>query len=127
MGNGYMGKILEIDLLTRKVQTIDFPEKVKKQYIGGSGTAAWYLNKETDPSQLDALGSENTFLLMTGPLGGTPVYSSSRYEVCAKAPLTGVWGEANSGGKVARDLKSAGYDGIILKNASDKPVRIFIS
>jgi aldehyde:ferredoxin oxidoreductase len=127
MGNGYMGKILEIDLLTRKIQTIDFPENVKKLYIGGSGTAAWYLNQETDPSKLDALGPENTFLLMTGPLGGTPVYSSSRYEVCAKAPLTGVWGEANSGGRIARDLKSAGYDGIILKNAADKSVRIFIS
>ncbi len=46
--------------------------------------------------------------------------------MCAKAPLTGVWGEANSGGKVARDLKSAGYDGLIIKNAADKPVQIVI-
>jgi aldehyde:ferredoxin oxidoreductase len=127
MENGYMEKILDIDLASGKIETIDFPEAVKKQYIGGSGLAAWYLNKETDPSTIDPLGSENTFVLLTGPACGTPVFSSSRYEACAKAPLTGVWGEANSGGKVAQDLKSTGYDGLIIRNTSDKPVRIFIS
>ena len=94
MNNGYMGKILDIDLNSRKIETIDFPEDVKKQYLGGSGLAAWYLNKETDPAAIDPLGPENTFVLLTGPVCGTPVYSSSRYEACAKAPLTGVWGEA---------------------------------
>lgn len=127
MKNGYMEKILDIDLGSGKIETIDFPEDVKKQYLGGSGLAAWYLNKETDPAAIDPLGPENTFVLLTGPVCGTPVYSSSRYEACAKAPLTGVWGEANSGGKVAQDLKSAGYDGLILRNAADKPVRIFVS
>ena len=110
MKNGYMEKILDIDLGSGKIETIDFPEDAKKQFIGGSGLAAWYLNKETDPATIDPLGPENTFVLLTGPVCGTPVYSSSRYEACAKAPLTGVWGEANSGGKVAQDLKSAGYD-----------------
>ncbi|UCE54325.1 MAG: aldehyde ferredoxin oxidoreductase family protein [Desulfobacterales bacterium] len=127
MKSGYMEKILDIDLAERKVKTIDFPEIVKKQYIGGSGLAAWYLHNETEPAKIDPLGPENTFVLLTGPVCNTPVYSSSRYEACAKAPLTGVWGEANSGGKVAQDLKSTGYDGLIIRNASEKPVRIFIS
>ena len=126
MKNGYMEKILEIDLDSGKIETIDFPEDIKKQYIGGSGLAAWYLNKETDPAKIDPLGPENRFILLTGPVCGTPVYSSSRYEVCAKAPLTGVWGEANSGGKIAKDLKSAGYDGLIIKNAADRLVQIVI-
>jgi aldehyde:ferredoxin oxidoreductase len=126
MKNGYMERILDIDLESRKIETIDFPEAAKKQYLGGSGLAAWYLNKETDPANIDPLGPENRFVLLTGPLCGTPVYSSSRYEVCAKAPLTGVWGEANSGGKIARDLKSAGYDGVILRNIADGPIQVVI-
>ena len=126
MKNGYMEKILDIDLEAGKIETIDFPDSVKKQFLGGSGLAAWYLKKETDPAEIDPLGPENRFVLLTGPLCGTPVYSSSRYEVCAKAPLTGIWGEANSGGKIAQDLKSAGYDGVILRNAADKPMQIVI-
>ncbi len=121
-----MEKVLDIDLDSGKIDTIDFPEIIKKQYIGGSGLAAWYLNKETDPAKIDPLDPDNRFVLLTGPVCGTPVYSSSRYEVCAKAPLTGIWGEANSGGKFAQDLKSAGYDGLILKNSAAHPVRIVI-
>jgi aldehyde:ferredoxin oxidoreductase len=127
MKNGYMEKILEIDLAKRKVTTVDFPERVKKQYLGGSGAATWYLYRETDPAKVDPLGPENTFVLLTGPVCGTPVYSSSRYEACAKAPLTGIWGEANSGGRIAQDLKSTGYDGLIIKNAADRPVCLVIS
>ncbi len=127
MKNGYMEKVLKIDLEKRKVETIDFPENIRKQYIGGSGLAAWYLYKETKPEHINPLGPENTFVLLTGPVAGTPVYSSSRYGVAAKAPLTGIWGEANSGGKFAQDLKSTGYDGIMLENASENPVNIVIT
>jgi aldehyde:ferredoxin oxidoreductase len=127
MKNGYMEKILEIDLASGKMEAIDFPEDIKKKYIGGSGLAAWYLNTATDPVKVDPLSPENTFVLLTGPVCGTAVYSSSRYEACAKAPLTGIWGEANSGGKLAQDLKSSGYDGIILKNSADRPVCVVIS
>jgi len=52
MKNGYMDRILDIDLESGKIETIDFPEDAKKQYIGGSGLAAWYLNKETDPATI---------------------------------------------------------------------------
>lgn len=127
MKNGYMEKVLKIDLDRQKVETIDFPEDIQKQYIGGAGLAAWYLYRETKPEQINLLGPENTLLLLTGPVAGTPVYSSSRYEVAAKAPLTGIWGEANSGGKFAQDLKSAGYDGLILENASSEPINILIT
>jgi aldehyde:ferredoxin oxidoreductase len=127
MKNGYMEKVLRIDLAKGKIETIDFPEDVRKQYIGGSGLAAWYLYQETKPEQINPLGPENTWVLLTGPVAGTAVYSSSRFAVAAKAPLTGIWGEANSGGKFAKDLKSAGYDGLILQNASPKPVTIVVT
>ena len=61
-------------------------------------------------------------ILMTGPLTGTASPSASRYSVVAKSPLTGIWGQANSGGSFGPALKKSGYDGIIFQGASPKPV-----
>jgi aldehyde:ferredoxin oxidoreductase len=126
MKNGYMEKILKVDLSNRTSEIITVSESVRKQYVGGSGLAAWYLLSHTDPEKFGALEPENTFALFTGPAAGTPVYSSSRFTVSAKSPLTQTWGEANSGGKFAQDLKSNGFDGIVIENASSEPVNIWI-
>lgn len=55
------------------------------------------------------------------------MYGSSRYSIFTKSPLTGLFGEASSGGKVAPALHWTGYDAIILEGASDKPVYLEIS
>ena len=44
-----------------------------------------------------------------------------RHEVCAISPLTGIWGESNSGGFWGAELKFAGYDGIVIANAINAP------
>ena len=41
----------------------------------------------------------------TGPFAGTAVPLSNRFGVCARSPLTGIWGEAECGGHWANDLK----------------------
>ncbi|GAJ12176.1 unnamed protein product [marine sediment metagenome] len=43
-----------------------------------------------------------------------------------KSPLTGGWGDANSGGDWGPWLKFAGYDGVFVTGASSKPVYIII-
>jgi aldehyde:ferredoxin oxidoreductase len=47
--------------------------------------------------------------------------------VCAKSPLTGIWGESNCGGYFGPELKKAGYDGIIITGASKEPVYLEIN
>jgi aldehyde:ferredoxin oxidoreductase len=74
------------------------------------------------PKGIDPLGPENKLIFMTGPLTGTPSPSTGRYSVCAKSPLTGVWGQANSAGFWGRDLKRSGFDGVIFEGISPKPV-----
>ena len=70
---------------------------------------------------------DNKLIFMTGPLTGTSATCGGRYEVVAKAPLTGTIGASNSGGHFGPELKYAGYDGIIFEGASDKPVYLYVN
>jgi aldehyde:ferredoxin oxidoreductase len=131
MGSGktmsnYHFAILRVDLSTRKFERVDIPEKILKAYIGGSGLGAFILLSEMKP-EVDPLGEESLLLFLTGPLTGTPVFSSGRHSVIAKSPLTGVWGEANVGGFWGRELRKAGLDGILVSGVSDSPVYLWIN
>ena len=118
---GYMGKILRVDLSSGKI-TEEFPdENTLRTYLGGAGLATKYLFDEIKKG-IDPLGSENKLIFMTGPLTGTTSPSTGRYSVVAKSPLTGSWGQANSGGFWGRDFKRSGFDGVIFEGISPKPV-----
>ena len=118
---GYMGKILRVNLLNGTI-TEEFPDKeTLKMFLGGAGLATKYLFDEVSKG-IDPLGPENKLIFMTGPMTGTSSPSTGRYSVVAKSPLTGFWGHANSGGFWGRDLKRAGFDGVIFEGVSEKPV-----
>jgi aldehyde:ferredoxin oxidoreductase len=76
---------------------------------------------------VEPLGPENPFIIMTGPWTGTRVPGGNRFAACARSPLTGHWGESSCGGYFGPELKAAGYDGIIFTGASDKPVYLWIN
>jgi len=59
-------------------------------------------------------------------LTGTDALGGSRYIMVGKSPLTGGWGDANSGGNVGPFLKFAGYDAVFFKGISSKPVYLYI-
>ena len=123
--NGWVGTILRVDLAAKKVTKEPLKVKDAHDYIGARGLGTKYFCDEVDP-KVEPLSPENKLIFMTGPLTGTAAASGGRYNVIAKAPLTGTIGAANSGGYFAPELKFAGYDGIIFENASDKPVYLYI-
>ncbi len=125
MAHGYMGKVLRVDLTTGQVTTQTFSEDVLRNYIGGSGLGAKILYEETDQFT-DPLGPENRLIFMTGPVVGTKAIDSGRYHVVTKSPLTGIFGESNSGGTFGTILKHAGYDGIIFFGKAQDPVYLWI-
>jgi aldehyde:ferredoxin oxidoreductase len=122
---GYMGRILRVNLSESKISEEVLSEDVCKMFLGGSGLATKYLFDEV-PKGADPLGPDNALIFMTGPLTGTESPSAGRYSVVAKSPLTGFWGEANSGGSWGVYLKTSGFDGIIFKGISPKPVYMVI-
>ena len=123
--NGYMGKILWADLskMALKEETLD-PELARK-YIGGYGLGAKILFDRMKPG-IDPLGPDNIFGVLTGPFNGTPSVGGSRYVVVGKSPLTGGWGDANSGGDFGPNLKYAGYDAVFVTGIADRPIYIYI-
>ncbi|MCX8067318.1 MAG: aldehyde ferredoxin oxidoreductase family protein [Anaerolineae bacterium] len=119
--NGYMGKILRVDLSQGRIWEEPLNEEYARLFVGGSGLAARYLLDMVGP-QTDPLGPENPLIFMTGPLVGTAMPSAGRLSVCALSPLTRIWGESNTGGFVGPELRFAGYDGIIVTGRADRPV-----
>src|SRR5512143_3371034 len=114
---GYLGKILRVDLSRDQLWEETLNEEYARKYVGGSGLAARYFYDMLDAST-DPLGAENPLFFLTGPLVGTSMTSAGRYSVCARSPLTGIWGEANSGGFFGPELRYAGYDGVWVSGAA---------
>ncbi len=123
---GYMGKILRVNLDLNKTKAENLNEEALKKFIGGVGLAAKIIYEEVKP-ETSPFDPENKLVFMTGPLTGTLIPCTGRYVVCAKSPLTNAWGESHSGGFWARELKRAGYDGIIIEGKSEKPSYLVIS
>ncbi len=125
MVDGYMGKVLRIDVTRGKIETNSFEEATLRKYIGGSGLGAKILNEESDKNT-DPLGPDNPLIFMTGPLTGTKALSSGRCSIIARSPLTSIWGESNVGGTWGTKLKQAGYDGVIITGKSEESIYIYI-
>lgn len=123
---GYMGKILNVDLTTGKVFTETLDEKLARQFIGGYGIGARLIYSR-QKGGVDPLGPENNLAFLTGTFTGTPAISGTRYTVAGKSPLTGTWGDANSGGSFGAFLRFSGYDGILFSGISQKPVYLSIN
>jgi aldehyde:ferredoxin oxidoreductase len=121
-----IGKYLEIDLDTFSTKTIQVPEEVQRQYIGGSGMGTYFLRQYTPPS-VEPLSAKNTLIFASGPLTGTPVPLSGRSAAVAKSPLTGIFGEATVGGAWGKVLRHTGWDGVILRGRAKNPTALFIS
>ncbi len=123
---GNWGKVLKVDLTNRTVEEEAIPEEHYRDFLGGSGLAAkWFFDHrgwEAEP-----LSPENPLMIMNGPLSGTNYPGVSRLEVCARSPLTGIWGEASMGGHFSPQLKRTGYDGIVVLGASEKPVYLYVT
>jgi len=122
---GYTGKVLNVDLTGRKIEAIPLSEKLAEDYIGGVGIAAKVIS-DMVKLEMEALDGSTPLIFMTGPLTGTIIPWSGRHCVATISPLTGVWGEAYAGGTWGKELKKAGFDGIILTGKADRPVYLKI-
>ncbi|HYE81867.1 MAG TPA: aldehyde ferredoxin oxidoreductase family protein [Clostridia bacterium] len=123
---GWEGKLLRVNLTNGTVSKEDLNMEDARDYLGARGLGTKIMMDEVDP-KVDPFSPENKLIFMTGPLTGTFASSAGRYEVIAKAPLTGTIGASNSGGHFGPELKYAGYDGIIFEGESDKPVYLYIN
>jgi len=122
---GPLNAVLEINLSLKTVSKVSIPERSRRLYLGGKGLGLKLLYDRLKPGT-DPLGEDNLIIIMTGVLAGTPAPCSGRFHAVFKSPLTGIMGSSSCGGSFGRQLKSNGWDGIILKGKSEKPVTLHI-
>jgi len=122
---GYAGKILRVDLSRRQVADVEYPEDLRRKYLGGRGVAAYLYYREL-PAVLDPFSPENKIFFMTGPLTGMPVLASTKMQLATHSPDTGYYLCSNSSGNFGPYLKFAGYDGVILEGRASSPVAVVI-
>ncbi|MGV9204256.1 MAG: aldehyde ferredoxin oxidoreductase family protein [Promethearchaeia archaeon] len=125
MTNGFMGKILRIDVTSREFKEQEISEDLYRQYLGGYGLAAKILYEEM-PKKVDPLDPEALLAFFPGLLTGSTAPLTGRYMVAAKSPLTGTWGDSHCGGFFGPEIKRCGYDGILIEGIADKPILITI-
>jgi aldehyde:ferredoxin oxidoreductase len=126
MAHGYNGKILHVDLTDRKFRVEEPGEAFYRKYMGGSAMAMYYLLREM-PSGADPLGPYNVLVLALSVLTGAAISGQSRITAAAKSPLTGAIGDSQGGGFFPAELKFAGFDAIVIKGVSEKPVYLWIN
>jgi aldehyde:ferredoxin oxidoreductase len=118
-------KIAIVDLSKKKVSVKQTPNSLKKHFLGGRGLNSYYLYKMIKPNT-DPLSPNNVLIFGTGFLTGTLVPNSSRFNVSAKSPETGILGDSNCGGYFAAELRYAGFDRLIILGKSKKPCYLYI-
>jgi aldehyde:ferredoxin oxidoreductase len=125
MPYGYNGKILHVDLTNGEL-TVEEPEEAfYRKYLGGSAMGMHYILRDM-PKGADPLGPENILTLITGVTTGAAISGQSRINANAKSPISGGIGDSQGGGFFPAELKFAGFDGIVIKGKSEKPVYLWI-
>ncbi len=86
----------------------------------------YYILKDL-PARVDALSQENILTIFVGVPTGLPISGLSRVTINAKSPLTGAIGDSQAGGFFPERMKASGFDGIVVRGKSPKPVYLWIN
>ncbi len=123
---GYNGRILHVNL-TDHTHYIEEPDEVfYRTYMGGGCLGAYYLLKEMK-ANIDPLSAENVIVFSASILTGTPLAGFSRHAVTTKSPLTNAFLDSEAGGYWGPELKFSGFDAVVVKGKSEKPVYLYIN
>jgi aldehyde:ferredoxin oxidoreductase len=125
MAKGFNGKILHVNLTDESIDVEEPGETFYRKYMGGSAMGAYYLIKKTTQGT-NALEPGNTLCLMDSVVTGAPFSGQSRFSAVAKSPLSNLIGDSQAGGFWGPELKSAGFDGLVVYGNAKKPVYLWI-
>ena len=124
--NGYWNKVLHVSLGDRRTWIEEPGEAFFRRLGGGRGVIAHYLLRHV-PKGADPLGPDNVLVFAPGVLTGAPVPGAGRHSVGARSPLTGAFGESESGGYWGAELRRAGWDALVVHGAASAPVYLWIN
>ncbi len=122
---GYTCKLLHVDLSTGRITKNDLTNETIRNFIGGRGIGAKILFDELE-SRIDPFSPENPCIFTTGPFTGI-IPGCPKIVAVTKSPLTGIYGCSIGGSFFGAEMKSAGYDGIVIKGKAASPAYIMVT
>ncbi len=111
---GTSNKVLEVDLTRSTFDIYMISHEERKMYLGAKGLGLKLLYDRLQPG-IDPLSPENIIIFMPGVMMGTKAPCSNRFHAITKSPLTGIVSTSSCGGPFGFYLKTAGWDGLIIK------------
>ena len=122
---GWTGKILRVNLGTRKV-TVESTDPYK-EYVGGMGIANKIIYDEV-PVGCDPLSEDAKIVYAVGPLTASGVPLAGRTSISFLSTFTTdhLVVDAHTGGMLGAKIKLAGWDAIIVEGKSETPVYLCI-
>lgn len=122
----FFKRYLYIDLSNRTYRVAPIDEEILKKYGGGKGIGT-YLLYTLNPPGVDPFHEDNHLIINVGPAGSAKVWGASRYGIYTKSPLTNCYLDSTSGGHVAKYIDKTGYDAIVVRGKSERPVFLEIN
>lgn len=108
------GDILDLDLTTGASERRPFDEAAARFVLGGRRLDALELWRRTS-ADTDPLSPSNPLILAAGLLTGSGAPSSSRVQISARSPLTGLLGSSNIGDGFGFAMRSAGIAALVVR------------
>lgn len=122
---GFYNRLLTVDLSRQEFRIEELPDTLITECLGGKGIATRLL-LDRNPVGVDPLAPDNHLIVATGPFCGGTLWGGSRYGVYTKSPLTGLYAESYSGGKVPEAIDAAGFDAILFVGRAVRPTVVSI-
>ena len=129
---GWIGKILKVNLTDGTITEEPLIPEYEK-FIGGVGIGFKVIWDEVPP-EADAFDPESRIVFATGPLVGSEAPGATRTIVTSKSPQIyedhtperSLTTSIAMGGPFGLELKSSGYDALVVYGKSEKPVYLWI-
>jgi aldehyde:ferredoxin oxidoreductase len=124
--NGWVGKILQVDLSTSRITEFATGPYAEK-YLGGRGIAARLYWEKVKP-ETGAFDPDNCLILVVGPIVATGAQGATITSVVGKSPAAIPEGYCYGSltGFVGAELKKAGFDGVVITGRAARPVYLYI-
>ncbi len=123
--HGFYGRILFVDLSGKSFRIEPVSDEVLSNQLGGKGLATKLL-MEGNPPGVDPFSPGNQLIFATGPFCQSRIWGASRYGVFTKSPLTRLYLESYSGGKVPEAIDAAGFDAVVFTGRAARPTVVSI-
>lgn len=127
MADGFAGKVIKVDLTTKRVDVVDTDPY--KAWGGGHGVGSALFWEMCEDKTIDAFDPGNVVTITPGRFSATLAPSAARTEVQGLGPQgypTEWFTRSNFGGRWGGMLRLAGYDSVAVVGKADTPVWIDI-